>query len=152
MKNITRRSFVIKSSRALAFLPIAGAVGCFSNTDVKLNSEDALKRLIYIVGPWTVADKLTAENFAKRFLKSGHAEPYLPKAVKLIESLIKQISEVTFAVKEISLDTIPEEEQQALLNLTKQLYSFVEVRFYVSNEPTWGECQENSKWHTKIPS
>jgi len=151
MENITRRSFVIKSSRALAFLPIAGTVGCFSNTDSKLNSEDALKRLIYIVGPWTVADKLIAENFAERFLKAGHSDPYLPKSVNLIQSLLKEISEVTFADKEISLDNIPEEEQEALLNLTKQIYSFVEVRFYVSNEPTWGQCQENSIWHTKIP-
>jgi len=151
MENITRRKFVIQSSKLLAFLPIAGAVGCFSNTDSKLSPEDSLKRLIYIVGPWTVADKLTAENFAKRFLQTGHADPYLPKSVKLIQSLTKELSEETIAVKEIGLDSIPEEEQEILLNLTKQLYSFVEVRFYVSNEPPWGECQGNPKWHTRIP-
>jgi hypothetical protein len=55
------------------------------------------------------------------------------------------------AVQEIGLGNIPNEEQEILLNLTKQLYSFVEVRFYVSNEPPWGQCQDSSKWHTRIP-
>lgn len=151
MENITRRRFVIQSSRLLAFLPIAAAVGCFSNTDSKLSPEDALKRLIYIVGPWTLEDKLRAENFAKRFLQTSHADPYLPKSVKLIQSLTEELSEEIIAVKEIGLDNIPEEEQEILLNLTKQLYSFVEVRFYVSNEPPWGQCQDSSKWHTRIP-
>ena len=70
----------------------------------------------------------------------------------MIESLSKQISEETMAVKEIDLDKIPIEEQEILINLSKQLYSFVEIRFYVSNEPPWGQCQGDSKWHTRIPN
>ena len=151
MENITRRGFVVQSSRLLAFLPIVGAMGCFSNTDSKLSPEDSLKRLIYIVGPWTVEDQLKAENFAKRFLKTSHADQYLPKSVKLIQSLTSEVSEETMAVKEIGLENIPEEEQEILIILTKQLYSFVEIRFYVSNEPSWGHCQDSSIWHTKIP-
>ncbi len=151
MESLTRRKFVIQSSRLLAFLPIAGAVGCFSNTDSKLSPEDTLKKLIYIVGPWNVTDKLAAENFAKRFLQTSHADPYLPKSVGIIQSLTKQLTEETIALKEIGLDNIPNEEQVVLLNLIKQVYSFVEVRFYVSNEPPWGQCPGSSKWHTKIP-
>ena len=42
-------------------------------------------------------------------------------------------------------------EKEMLMNLSKQLYSFVEVRFYASNEPLWGQCQNNSNWHMRIP-
>ena len=151
MENIKRRQFVIQSSRLLAFIPFAGVMGCISDVKLKLSPEDSLKKLIFIIGPWIKEDQLIAEDFAKRFLKSDHADEYLSKSVKLIQSLSKLISEKTKAAKEIKLDKIPEEDQKILINLSIQLYSFVEVRFYVSNEPPWGLCQGNSKWHTRIP-
>lgn len=151
MENITRRRFVIKSSRVLAFIPFVGVIGCISDTKSKLSPQESLKRLIYIIGPWTLADHSIAEDFAKRFLATDYANQYLPKPVNLIQSLSKQISKETTAVKEIDLGNIPLEEQELLVTLAKQIYSFVEVRFYVSNEPPWGQCQGNSKWHTRIP-
>jgi len=151
MENRTRRQFVIQSSKIIAFIPLAGAIGCISDSDSKLSPEESLKRLIYITGPWTLEDQLIGEDFAKRFLKTDHADKFLPKSVQLIQSLSKQISEETMAVKEIELDNILKEEQEILIDLSKQLYSFVEVRFYVSNEPPWGECQGDPKWHTQIP-
>jgi len=27
----------------------------------------------------------------------------------------------------------------------------LEVRFYVSNEPPWGQCQGNNNFHTRTP-
>ncbi|MCK5442267.1 MAG: hypothetical protein KAJ23_10280 [Maribacter sp.] len=151
MEKITRRRFTIQSSRLLAFIPLATIMGCITDTDSKLSPEDALKKLIYIIGPWALVDQLIAEDFAKRFLKTNHTNQYLPNSVKLIQSLSKQISEETKVVKEIDLEKLPKEDQEILINLSKQLYSFVEVRFYVSNEPPWGQCQGNSKWHTRIP-
>ena len=151
MENITRRRFVIQSSKLLAFIPFAGVIGCISDTDSKLNSEDSLKRLIYIIGPWSLEDNLMAEDFARRFLKTDHANQYLSKSVKLIQSLSKQVSEETIAVDEVNLGVLPEEEQKTLIDLSKQLYSFVEVRFYVSNEPPLGYCQGDPKWHTRVP-
>jgi hypothetical protein len=151
MRNINRRKFVIQSSKLLAFIPFAGVIGCISDKDLTLSPEDSLKRLIYIIGPWTIDDHLIAEDFARRFLKTVHADQYLPKSNKLIESLSKFISEETMDVKEIDLNKLPKEEQEILMDLLKQLYSFVEVRFYASNYPPWGQCQGNSNWHTRIP-
>ncbi len=148
---VTRRRFVIQSSRLLAFIPLAGVIGCISDTKSKLSPEESLKRLIYIIGPWTVEDQIIAEDFAKRFLKTNHADQYLPKSVKLIQSLSKHISEETMAVKEVDLNNMPKEEQEILIDLSKQLYSFVEVRFYVSKVPPWGHCQGDPLWHTRIP-
>lgn len=151
MENITRRLFVIQSSRLLAFMPLTGVIGCISDAKLKLSPEESLKRLIYIFGPWTLEDHSIAEDFAKRFLATNYANEYLPKSVNLIQNLYKQIPEKTSSVKEIDLGNIPVEEQELLITLTKQLYSFVEVRFYVSNEPSWGVCQGDPKWHTRIP-
>lgn len=151
MENLTRRRFVIQSSKLLAFIPFAGVIGCISDTRSKLSPEESLKRLIYIIGPWNLDDQLIAEDFAKRFLATDFANQYLPKSVALIQSLSKLVLKETESVKEIDLDNLPREEQELLITLTQQLYSFIEVRFYVSNEPPWGECQGDSKWHTRIP-
>ena len=151
MDDITRRRFVIQGSKLIAFLPFMTAAGCLPDKKINLSSEDSLKRLIYIIGPWTIDDNLIAKDFAKRFLKTNFAKQYLSKSVSLIESLSRQFDKETIAVKEIHLIEIPETQKKMLLNLSKQLYSFVEIRFYASNEPTWGECQGNSIWHTRIP-
>ena len=150
MENLTRRRFVIQSSRLLSFIPFAGVIGCISDTGSKSSPEESLKRLIYIIGPWNLNDQLIAEDFAKRFLATDFANQYLPKSVALIQSLSKLVLKETESVKEIDLDNLPREEQELLITLTQQLYSFIEVRFYVSNEPPWGECQGDSKWHTRI--
>ena len=150
MENITRRRFVIKSSKVIAFIPLVGVVSCISEAKSKLSPQESLKRLIYIVGPWTLEDHSIAEDFAKRFLATDYANEYLPKSVNLIQSLSKQLSKESAAVKEIDLN-LPIEEQELLITFTQHLYSFVEIRFYASNEPTWGECQGNPKWHTRIP-
>ena len=151
MKKITRRQFTIQSSRLLAFRPLAGVIGCIAETNSKEGADESLKRLIYIEGHRALDDQSIAEDFAKRFLATDYANQYLPKSVNLIQSLSKQISNETNTVKEIDLDKIPIEEQEILVTLAKQLYSFVEVRFYVSNEPPWGQCQGNPRWHTRIP-
>jgi len=151
MGNINRRKFVIQNAKLLAFIPFAGVVGCISDKDSRLSSEDSLKRLIYIIGPWSIEDRLIAEDFAGRFLKSIHANQYLPKSNKLIESLSKYISEETLDDKEIDLKNIPNEERVILISLLEQLYNFVEVRFYASKVPPWGQCQGDPLWHTKVP-
>lgn len=151
MESITRRRFVVQSSKLLAFIPFVSIIGCVSDKDSALSSEDSLKRLIFIIGPWTFEDQLIAEDFAKRFLKTNYADQYLPKSVQLVQSLSKQISQETMAVKEIKLGNMPKEEQELLIDLSKQLYNFIEVRFYASKAPPWGHCQGDPLWHTRIP-
>jgi len=148
MENVTRRRFVIQCSKLLAFIPLAGVVSCVGES--KLSAEESLKRLVYIIGPWSIEDQSLAEDFANRFLATDYAKDYLPGSINLIQSLSKQISKETTNVKEIDLGGIPIEEQELLITLSKQLYSFVEVRFYVSGEPPWGVCQGDPKWHTRI--
>lgn len=149
MENVTRRRFVIQCSKVLAFVPLAGVIGCVEET--KLSAEESLKRLVYIIGPWSLEDQSMAEDFANRFLATDYAKEYLPKSVDLIQSLSKQIAKESEEVKEIDLNNLPKEEQEVLITLTKQLYSFVEIRFYTSNEPSWGHCQGDPKWHTRTP-
>ncbi len=109
------------------------------------------KKLIFLIGPWTFKEKSVAEDFAVRFLKAGHINQYLPKSAKLVQSLAGRFPDNTWAVDNVNLKNIPKEEKELLVGLTKQLYSFVEVRFYVSNEPIWGQCQGDVNWQTKVP-
>jgi hypothetical protein len=46
---------------------------------------------------------------------------------------------------------LPADERELLVNLVSHLYSFVEVRFVVANEPPWGACQADRTRHTRAP-
>jgi len=106
-----------------------------------------------LLGPWTAADKEEAEDFASRFLKSKYnVGAYLPQSSKLIQNLASHFPEQTIAAKEIDLRKLPSREKGLLLKLVRQLYSFVEVRFYVSNQSPWGDCLgDGTWWHTQAP-
>ena len=52
----------------------------------------------------------------------------------------------------IDLEGVPTEERELVLQLTRDLYSLVEVRFYVSSVPPWGECLGDRTWHTRAPA
>jgi hypothetical protein len=55
------------------------------------------------------------------------------------------------SIDEVNLAMLPEEERDLLLQLTRQLYTYVEVRFFVNGEPPWGECQKDNLRYTRIP-
>ena len=118
-----------------------------------LNPEESLKKLILLLGPWPFTDREKAEDFARRFLKAKHAVgSYLPGSSKLVQSLAGRFPADTVAIREINLQNLPTKERELLMNLVKQLYSFIEVRFYVSDEPPWGECQDDTTRHTRAPT
>ena len=151
-QTVTRRRFLNLGNKFLALIPLVHLTGCISDHSSILSPADSLKKLIFILGPWTSEDKLIAEEFAERFLKANHIiNQYLPKTAKIIQSLSLGFPDNSWAVEDINLKKIPKEEHELLIVLGKQLYSFVEMRFYVSNEPSWGECQGNSMWQTRIP-
>jgi len=150
--NYTRRQFLNLTSKLLVSLPMIYTFSCVSKNASLLNSKDSLRKLILLLGPWTNEEKLKAEDFAKSFLKANHAtSPYLPGSSKLVQSLANQFPDESMAISEIHLKNLTAEEQKLLVTLTQQLYSFVEVRFDVANEPPWGQCQ-GSNWHTRTPA
>jgi hypothetical protein len=145
-----RRQFLRLAISRPASLPMVFVIGCDSVRQKAavvapaLSPEESLRKLILLLGPWPSAEKERAENFAMRFLKAEHAvTPYLPGSSGLIQSLASRFRADTVAVKEIELRKLPANERELLMNLVRQLYSFIEVRFIVSNEPPWGECQAN---------
>ena len=152
---LKRRQFL----RLLISLPMGFVIGwdleryeslVYAHT---LTPEESLKKLILLLAPWPVTDNKKAEDFARRFLKSKHAfGPYLPVASKLVQSLASRFPDGTLAIKEIDLRSLPAKEKELLMKLVKQLYSFIEVRFYVCNEPPWGECQDDTTRYTRAPT
>jgi hypothetical protein len=149
-----RRQFV----RLVASLPIAFAFGC--DTDRNRSGEDApplspeesLRKLVIILGPWRTEDT-GAEDFAARFVASSYAGgQYLPESSELVQSLASRFPDGVMAVTEVDLGGLPDEEQQLLLTLVSHLYSLIEVRFLVANEPPWGACQADRTRHTRAPA
>ncbi len=116
-----------------------------------LNPEESLKKLIVLFGPWSRAKKKEAEDFAARFLKAKHAViPYLPGSSGFIQRLASLFPEIR-SVDEINLGSLHPDERRVLMQLVKQLYSMIEVRFVAANEPPWGECQVDRLRHTRAP-
>jgi hypothetical protein len=58
----------------------------------------------------------------------------------LVQSLAGRFPADTMANKEINLRKLPAKERELLVKLVKQLYSFIEVRFFVSDETPGGIC------------
>ncbi len=147
-----------KLLRLLMSLPVGIAVGCdLEPRDAgpqtpPLSPEESLRKLVLALGPWSDTDKTAAERFARRFLAAEHmASPYLPGASEVVQSLASRFPAEAIAWKEINLQNLPAKERELLLKLVKQLYSLIEVRFLVCNEPQYGSCQTDRMMHTRAP-
>ncbi len=143
----------------LASLPIGLLVGCETESRMLptiapvLSPEESVRKLILLVGPWSETEKRAAEDFSRRFLQAKQAAgPYLEGSGELIQGLASRFPNGTMAVRGIDLQGLPVPERELLVNLVKQIYSLVEVRFQVCQEPPFGECQEDRLRHTRAPA
>lgn len=155
MLPVTGRRTVL---RFLLTLPLALFLGCRSRLLAPTaaaplpSPEAALRRLVLLVGPWGEGERKQAEDFARRFLAAENAvSPYLPDSAALVQSLAGRFPAGAMAVGEIDLAALPAGERELLLQLTRQIYTYVEVRFFVNGEPSWGECQKDHMRYTRAP-
>lgn len=144
--------------RFLLTLPLALFFGCKPRVQTPIveapapSPEEALRRLILLVGPWDEGQRKPAEDFARRFLATENAvSPYLPASAATVQSLAGRFPAGAMAVAEVDLAALPEEERELLLQLCRQLYTYVEVRFFVNGEPPWGQCQKDHLRYTRAP-
>ncbi len=140
-------------------VPLGFAVGCEpaqNGPTVQqslLDPEESLEKLILLLGPWSATDRQQGEDFARRFLGASHGGGlYLPGSRELVQSLASRFSDGAMAIREINIRNLPGEEQALLMQLVSQIYSLIEVRFLVSNDPPWGVCQVDRLRHTRAPT
>jgi len=145
--------------KLLVTLPVGLTVGCqlggpeSADRSTLLSPEESLSRLIQLLGPWPEAERRAAERFAERFLAAPHAVgPYLPGSSELVQSLAGRFPAEVFGIQEIVLEDLSPPERELLLNLVRQIYSLIEVRFHVAGEPAWGLCPEDRLRHTLAPN
>lgn len=158
-RKLQRRQFLQAVISQPVSIPLLFILGCDSlhetNTFLasQLNPQNSLKKLILLLGPWPADQREKAENFAARFLKAEHAAgPYLSGSSRLVQSLARKFAEGTMAVKQIDLRKLPAKERALLTDLTRQLYSFVEIRLLICKEPPQGECQSDRIRYTLDPA
>lgn len=144
--------------KILVNLPLGLAVGCklggpeSAGSAPAATSVEPLSRLIQVLGPWPETERRAAERFAERFLAAPHlVGPFLPDSGELAQRLAARFPAEAFGVAEIDLEDVPADERELLLNLTRQIYSLVEVRFDIAGEPPWGECPADRRRHTLAP-
>lgn len=79
------------------------------------------------------------------------AKKYLPASATIIQDLASKFPDDELDIDEIHLDQLTSKERKIILDLTKQIYDFVDVQFYASHMPSWGQCIGDPMWHTKAP-
>ena len=148
-----RRDFL----KLLASLPVMYVFGCEAGSSPPAgeappaDADESLRKLIRLLGPWD--DREMADDFIRRFLGAESAvAPYLPDRGASLQRLAARLPGGGAPLAAVNLDGMPEGERELLLELTRQLYSFIETRFFVSKEPPWGECQSNDRLrYTRAP-
>jgi hypothetical protein len=151
---LKRREFL----EILMALPLGTAIACSSEagrplSDVPVSAQEAMKKLVRVLGPWSDAEAAQAEDFAHRFVAASHVVgSYFQESRAGLESLAARFPDGTMAEGELDVGGLPAEERELAVQLTRDLYSLVEVRFFVSNIPPWGECLGDRTWHTRAPA
>jgi hypothetical protein len=142
-----RREFV----KAMMSLPLGYyAAGCA--VDSGTPAQEPLAKLVLALGPWSDGDRERAEEFAGRFLAAEQIVGlYLPESRAAIESLASRFPDGAMAVGELDLSALSKEEREFAVPFVQQLYSFIEVRFDIANEPRWGDCLGDRTRYTQVP-
>ena len=143
---LKRREFI----QVLLSLPLGYAVAC--SREQRPLEQESLSRLVLALGPWSADDRELAEEFVGRFLAAEHMVGlYLPESSTVIQSLARRFPEGVMSVGDVDLATLSEEEREFVVGFIQQLYSLVEVRFFISNEPRWGLCLGERTRYTQAP-
>jgi hypothetical protein len=144
---LKRREFI----QVLMSLPL-GYVAASCAIERRTPGQMALGRLVLALGPWTAEHGARADEFVGRFLAADHMVGlYLPQSSAAVESLARRFPDGAMAVGEVDLAELPDEERELLVGITQQLYSLIEVRFFVSREPPWGECLGSRERYQQAP-
>jgi hypothetical protein len=142
-----RREFI----KVLMSLPVGYyAAGCA--VDSGTTAQDPLGKLVLALGPWSDGERERAEEFVGRFLAAEQIVGlYLPESRDAIESLSARYPDDAMAVGELDLASLSEAEREFVVPFVQQLYSLIEVRFDIANEPRWGECLGERTRYTQAP-
>ena len=141
-----RREFV----KVLMTLPVGYAIGC--RPERLSPARESLGNLVLALGPWPAADRERAEEFVARFLAAEHIVGlYLPESEAVVRRLARQFPDDAMASAELDMTLLSAEERELCMQLVQQLYSLVEVRFYISDEPRWGQCLGERTRYVQAP-
>jgi len=77
---------------------------------------------------------------------------YLPESSDEVRRLARRFPDGAIAVGELDLAALTAEEREFVVPFVQQLYSLIEVRFDLLNEPRWGVCLGDRTRYTIAPS
>ena len=111
---------------------------------------DDLRLLALVIGPWPAAAKDEADVILPRYLTDERVKRFEPDRAAFA-GLAVRFADHPPAAESIELAELPKAERSALVALTTDLYSVMQVRFTVAGAPAAGQCMADPLWHTKVP-
>ncbi|HEU4731361.1 MAG TPA: hypothetical protein VFT22_25885 [Kofleriaceae bacterium] len=112
--------------------------------------KDDLRHLVRVIGPWPAAASAQAEAILPRYLSDDRVKRFEPDRAALAQ-LATRFADHPPAAESIELAGLPAAERAALLALTADLYSVMQVRFAVAGMPEPGECMGDPAWQAWVP-
>jgi hypothetical protein len=142
-----RREFV----KVLMSLPLGYVTACA--VEAKPVAQDSLAKLVLALGPWPEAERERAEEFTRRFLAAERLVGfYLPDSAEVIQRVAGRLPDDAMSLSRIDLATLTTQEREFVIQLVQQLYSLIEMRFDIANEPRWGVCLGERTRYTRAPA
>ena len=152
MRKIDRREFNVQTTKVIAGITLYQFIGCEEEINT-ISKEENLKKLVMAFGPWPLKERSIAEEFANRFIRASHlSQNHLEKSAELVNKIANKLPKNGLAIESMDLGKFSVEENELIMTLCMQLYNLVEVRYYISNMPQFGECQVDALFYTKLPS
>ena len=144
-----RRTFLVLAAAAPLALRTAILKPWRDGSEATL--EEALRRLVFAVGPWPEVDLASAEDFFARFWNAVPASGSYRQDAELLRRLSERFPSGTHAAEAIDLSSLPASERELLVQLSDGLYGLFEIRTYVAGEPPYGICATDRSRYVREP-
>jgi hypothetical protein len=145
------RRRILQGGAALGALAAAG--GCRKNPPAERPARELrqdLERLVRVIGPWAAAAAAEADHVIPRYLSDERVKRFEADRAAYTQ-LAARFADHGPAAESIDLAVLTPAERTALVALTADLYSVMQVRFAVSGNPVPGQCVADPQWQTQVP-
>ena len=140
MKSLLLRRTFLRLAAATPLALSSCAAGAKARKASDEDLEEALRRLVFAIGPWPEEESDVAEGFFGRFWSAVPVSERYLKDAALLRSASERIVPGTHAARELDLSGLTRDERDLVVDLADGLYSLFEIRAYVGREPTFGVC------------
>jgi len=142
--------------KILGSIPLTLSLGCSpeqadtADSGLQASATAGVQDLVAGVGHWPATQKNRIADFADRLLTAPGGREYFEQAASVVERIAAKLPGAMTDRDGIDLNAFTTVERELLLRFVRQFYSYLEVRNQVSGEPSFGECQTDPLFYTRL--